>query len=348
MKSRSYKTYVGADLHKTFTQFNAQTEYGKEICSRRIANSPEEIRDFLAALPGPVKVAVEATGNAAWFCDVVKATGHDVLLAHPRETRGKAGTREKNDRFDARMLATLLRGNLIEKQAWQAPEEVRRVRERLRHMRLQTKTKTAHKNKAHSVLIREHILSPYRDAFCKKGRVFLAGLDIAPEYKTTIERCIKTIELEESFLAEDIAYCERLAQEDERTWLLTTMPGISVQLAAVIRYETGDVERFHSADAYINYIGLVPGKEESAGHSRNIGITKEGSGWLRWAFVEAAWSASRQKGRLSNVYWRHILRNKNKAVAAVATAREMARIAYWMMLRGEGYYEPLPADKKIS
>jgi transposase len=348
MKSRQYKTYVGADLHKIFTQFNAQTELGKEICSRRVENRPEAIQDFLLALPGPVKVAVEATGNAGWFCDIVKAVGYEVLMAHPRETRAKAGTREKNDRFDARMLATLLRGNLIEKQAWQAPEEVRRVRERLRHMRLETRTKTAYKNKAHSVLIRQNIGSPYKDAFCKKGRVFLKNLDVAEEYKTTIERCLTTIELEESFLAEDIAYCENLASRDLRTWLLATMPGINVQLAAVIRWETGDIERFHSADAYINYIGLVPGKEESAGNSRDIGITKEGSGWLRWAFVEAAWSASRQKGRLSNVYWRHILKRKKPAVAAVATAREMARIAYWIMKREQGYYEPLPAHKKIS
>lgn len=348
MKSRVYKTYVGADLHKSFTQFNVQTEHGKELCSRRVENRPEAIREFLLALPGPVKVAVEATGNAGWFCDMVKAAGCEALMAHPRETRAKAGTREKNDRFDARMLATLLRGNLIEKQAWQAPEEVRRIRERLRHMRLETRTKTAHKNKASSVLIRHNIGSPYKDPFCKKGRVHLKNLDVAEEYKTTIERCLATIELEESYLAEDIAYCENLARRDPPTWLLTTMPGVNLQLAAVIRWETGDIERFHSADAYINYIGLVPGKEESAGRSRDIGITKEGSGWLRWAFVEAAWSASRQKGRLSRFYFRHVYRHHKPTVAAVATAREMARIAYWMLKRGQGYYEPLPAREKTA
>jgi transposase len=346
MKSEEYKTYVGADLHKSFTQFNAQTVTGKEVCSKKVENRPEAITAFLGGLPQPVKVAVEATGNAAWFCDVVKAGGHEVFVAHPREPRANAVTMYKNDRFDARMLATLIRGNLIEKEAWQPPEDIRLNRERLRHMQLQTRTKTAHKNKVHSVLIRLNKQSPTKDAFCKKGRAFLNNLDIPAEYKTTVERCLTTIELEEAFLAEDIAYCENLARQDYKTWLLATIPGINVQLAAVIRSETGDIERFRNADAYVNYTGLVPGKEQSAGHSRNTGITKEGSRWLRWAFVEAAQSASRQKGRLGNFYWRHLMKTKQHGTAVVATAREMARIAYYMMKREQGYYEPVALNWK--
>ena len=342
MKRSHYKTYVGADLHKIFTQFNAQTPQGKELCSRRVENTPEAIIAFLATLPGPVQVAVEATANAAWFCDVVRAAGHDTLMAHPRETRAKSGTREKNDRFDAKMLATLLRGNLIEKRAWHAPEDVRRARERLRHMALETRTLVAHKNKAHSILIRLNIRSPYRNPFCKKGQAFLDELDLAAEYRTTLERCRATIAQQEAFLAEDVAWCERRAKEIERVWLLTTMPGIAAQLATLIHYETGDVERFHSADAYVNYIGLVPGKEQSSGHIRNIGITKEGSGWLRWAFVEAAQSARYGRGRLGRFYWRQLIETKNHGRAVTATAREMARIAYHIMKRGQGYYEPLP------
>lgn len=342
MKSKEYKTYVGADLHKNFTQFNAQTKAGKEVCSRKVENTEQSISDFLASLPGPVKVAVEACGNSAWFSDVALSGGHDVLIAHPRETRAKAGTKEKNDRFDARMLATLLRGELIEKHAWLPPEDTRRIRERLRNMHLQTRTKTAHKNKIHSILIRLNIKTPYKDAFCKRGRAYLNSLELPEEYKTTIQRCLTLIELEEAFLAEDTAWCKSLVDSDIKTWLLTTIPGIGPQLAALIRHETGDIERFTSAGAYVNYTGLVPGKQQSAGRSRETGITKEGSGWLRTAFVEAAQSASRQKGRLSTFYWRHMMKNRCHGTAATATAREIARIAFYIMKREQGYYEPLP------
>ena len=341
-------SYVGADLHKTFTQFNAQDVNGKEIAKRKVNNTLEEILGFLATLPSPVKVAVEATGNADWFCDVVDSGGHEVIKAHPKETRARSGTREKSDRFDARMLATLLRGNLIEKRAWQPPEQVRRIRERLRHMRLQVKTATAHKNKAHSILTRLNIRSPYRDVFCKKGRQWLRGLDVAQEYKTSIERCLEVIELTERHRNQDLEYCEALARQDLTAQLLTSIPGVGLQLACVIRYETGDIHRFHSEQAYVNYTGLVPGKEQSAGKSRDIGITKEGSGHLRWAFVEAAQNMGRTKGRLSRFYWRHMIKHRKHGVAAVATAREIARIAYHMMKRQQGYYEPLIVEKKVS
>lgn len=342
------ETYVGADLHKSFTQFNAQDANGKEIAKKRADNTVEEILGFLSTLPGQVKVAVEATGNSDWFCDVVRSGGYDVIKAHPKETRAKSGTREKNDRFDARMLATLLRGNLIEKRCWQPPEDVRRIRERLRHTRLQVKFATAYKNKAHSILIRLNIRSPYKDAFCKKGREHLLGLEIAPEYKTTVARCLEAIALAERHYQEDLEYCRELAMKDPMVELLTSIPGVGLYLACMIRYETGDVERFRSVDAYVNYTGLVPGKEQSGGKSREIGLTKEGSGHLRWAFVEAAQNIGRTKGRLSRFYWRHMIKHRTHGVAAVATAREMARIAFLMMKRKQGYYEPLVPEKKAS
>ena len=341
-------TYVGADLHRSFTQFNAQDEKGKEIAARKVNNSEEEIVGFLSTLPGRVKVAVEATGNSAWFCDVVRGAGWEVIMAHPRETRAKSGTREKNDRFDARMLATLLRGNLIEKKCWQAPEDVRRIRERLRNMQFQTKIATACKNKVHSILIKLNVKSPWRDAFCKKGRLFLRDLDAAPEYKTVIAGCLEIIELAEKHGEQDMEYCRQLAREDPLVELLDSIPGVGEQLAALIRYETGDIERFRSAAAYVNYTGLVPGKEQSSGHSREIGITKEGSGWLRWAFVEAAQHAARSRGRLSRFYWKHMIKKKKHGAAITATAREIAVIAYYIMTRRQGYYEPLATDKKAS
>lgn len=349
MKEKAYKSYVGADLHKLYTHFSAQTRIGKEVCNRRVENNPEDIRGFLAAMPAPVLVAVEATGNSAWFCDVVRGDGHDIVVAHPNETRARAGTKEKNDRFDARTLATLLRGNLIKKQAWQAPEEVRRARERLRHMQLQRKTMTAHKNKIHSILIRLNLRSLWKDLFCKKGRQYLRGLELAGEYRTTIDRCLATIEMIEGYMRDDVAWCEQLAQREELVWMLDTIPGIDAQLAAMIYYETGDISRFDRVDAYINYTGLVPGKRQSGERSTDIGITKEGSFWLRWAFVQAAQTAERQRGgRLARFYWRQMRKGHSRNTAVVATAREIATIAYYIMKRRQGYYEPLPSNKKAS
>lgn len=340
MKKAPINTYVGADLHKRFTHFIAQDRKGKEILSRRIDNNEVMIREFLGALPQPVAVVVESTSNWAWFSEQVKAGGHAVVVAHARETSAKADTREKNDEGDARLLATLLRGNLIRKQCWQAPDDVLRIRERLRCMQFLTRQKTAHKNRIHSILVRLNITSPRKDAFCKSGRDFLRALALAPEYKTSITRSLSLIEQIEAQLEEDLQFCRGLAERDPLVPLLMSIPGVGLQLACMIRYETGDIERFERVESYVNYTGLVPGKRSSAERSQNIGITKEGSFWLRWAFVQACQTVDRTRGRLSKYYWRHYHKSRERNKAVVATAREMAVIAYHMMKRKQGYYEP--------
>jgi len=340
--SKQYRTYAGADLHKTFTYFIAQDRAGKEIAGMRIENRGDFIREFLAGLPQPIQVVVESVSNWAWFCEEVKKGGFDVVVAHAAETSAKSDTREKSDPGDARLLATLLRGNLIKKVCWQAPEETRRIRERLRYMQFLRKQKTAYKNRIHSVVIRHNVKVPYKDAFCKGGRLFLRGIEVAPEYKGTITRSLKEIEGIEEMLDEDIAFCERQAEEDELVRVLRTIPGVSAQLACMIRHETGDIERFERHEAYVNYTGIVPGRRQSAETSHSIGITKEGSFWLRWAFMQAAQTADRQrKGRLSEYYWRQFRKTRNRNKAITATAREMAVIAFYMMKRRKAYYEPL-------
>ncbi len=341
MKSRQIATYVGADLHKNNTHFIAQDKAGKEIASRKLDNNGVMFREFLSNLPQPVKVIVESTSNWAWFCEEVKAGGHEVMVAHARETSSKSETREKNDPMDARLLATLLRGNLLKKECWQAPPEILRTRERLRYMQFLTRQKVANKNRIHSILTRLNIKSPFKDAFCKGGKRFLRSLDIDAEYKTSLSRSLDLMENIEILLAEDLAFCRKLTIEDPLAGLLTTMPGVSAQLACMIRFETGDIDRFERVEAYVNYTGLVPGKRSSSDHSKDIGVTKEGSFWLRWAFVQAAQTADRQrKGRLSTFFWRQFRKTRNRNKAIVATAREMAVIAYHMMKRKEKYNEP--------
>ena len=341
MKNKQFKTYVGADLHKNFTHFIAQDRSGKEIVSRKVDNNGVMLREFLSGLPQPVRVVVESTSNWAWFCEEIKEGGHEVVVAHARETSAKSETREKNDPGDARLLATLLRGNLVNKECWQAPPEVLRIRERLRYMQFLTRQKVANKNRIHSILIRQNIKSPRRDVFCKSGRLFLRSVEVAPEYKASIARSLALIEIIEFHLAEDLAFCRELAERDILVKLLTSLPGVREQLACMIRFETGDIERFERVESYVNYTGLVPGKRESAERARDIGITKEGSFWLRWAFVQATQTVDRQRGRLSRYFWKQYRKSRNRNKAIVATAREMAVIAYHMMKRRQGYYEPI-------
>jgi transposase len=346
MKRKNVKTFVGADLHKDFTHFIAQDKMGKELVSRKVDNNEVMMREFLGGLPQPVKVVVESTSNWAWFCEAVEEGGHEVVVAHARETSAMSDTRQKSDVGDARLLATLLRGNLIRRQCWHAPAEVLEIRERLRYMQFLTKQKVANKNRIHSILIRRNIKSPRKDVFCKSGREFLRGLDIEETYKRSILLSLGMIEAIEAGLETDLEFCRRMVAEDPLAALLVSLPGVNAHLACVIRFETGEIERFQRVESFVNYTGLVPGKRQSAGDSKSIGITKEGSFWLRWAFVQAVQTIDRQKGRLPRYFWKQYRKTNNRNKAIVATAREMATIAYHIMKKQQGYYEPLKISCK--
>lgn len=344
--NKKHKTFVGADLHKNFTHFTVQDANGKEVASQRLANDGELFRAFLAGFERPVSVVVEATSNSAWFREQVEQGGHKVVIAHPGETSAKSDTRQKDDRRDARLLATLLRGGLLGRQCWPAPAEVLGGRERMRYRQMLVRQSTAHKNRIHSVLIRHNLSCPRKDPFCKSGRLWLRSLPLAEDWMFTIETSLSVIEYIEKQLAGIDEWCARLIEKDELAWLLSTIPGVNRTLAAMIRFETGDIDRFEKVEQYVSYTGLVPGVRQSAEKQTGIGITKEGSFWLRWAFVQAAQTADRSRGRLSRFYWRQFRSHGNPNKAKVATAREMARIAFHIMKRRQGYYEPLLFDKK--
>ena len=81
--------------------------------------------------------------------------------------------------------------------------------------------------------------------------------------------------------------------------MLRGVPGVGEVTAEVVLAELGDVSRFRSAKQVVAYAGLAPGRRESAGKVKDLGITKRGSGLLRWVLVEAAWQAGAPLGVLA-------------------------------------------------
>ena len=79
-------------------------------------------------------------------------------------------------------------------------------------------------------------------------------------------------------------------REAEAREILKTAPQVGSVTAEVILSELGDISRFRNAKTVCAYAGLVPVVRQSGERkSKDMKITKEGSGLLRWALVEAAW-----------------------------------------------------------
>ena len=127
-----------------------------------------------------------------------------------------------------------------------------------------------------------------------------------------------------------------LAAEDRRVRLLMTMTGVGYFTAMLVLSEVGDVGRFHSDKEFTSWMGLVPSVHQSGERIRMGGVSGPGNKRLRWALVECAQAAVRYDPRFRGLHER-VSRRRGTGCAVVAVAHEMARIMYFMLVRGEPY-----------
>ena len=146
--------------------------------------------------------------------------------------------------------------------------------------------------------------------------------DYAENLLTTIESLTAQIRDADKRLA-------KLAKADPICQRLMSVPGVgpvtSVRFVAAI----DDRSRFPSAHSVESYVGLVPGEHQSADRQQRLSITKAGSTRLRWALVQAAWTARNTRPFDPMVRWSlEVEKRRGKRIAVVALARKLAGILY--------------------
>jgi transposase len=139
------------------------------------------------------------------------------------------------------------------------------------------------------------------------------------------------------------AFAKKAPQrEAEARLIVRTAPGVGFVTSEVILSELGDVGRFRNAKAVSAYAGLAPTVRQSGGKkSKDLQITKQGSGLLRWALVEAAWRLV-GTSRLWERRFERLKKRGGAKRAIVAIARRLLVVIY-AMLRTSTPYKVLAA-----
>ncbi len=342
---------VGIDVHKKRCQACLKDEKGRLIEELSFPRDQEGINDFRMLLQnhGEAKIVLESTGNL-WipiYDSLAEYPTNKVILANPRKTKLIAEAKIKNDKLDARVLADLVRADLVA--ASYVPEEpIRQQRALLRQRRSLVEDTVAIKNRIHNLLDRYNLSHEYSDLFGKHGREWLRNLQIPSIEKTILDVELKQLESLEKGIAELTEKIALEAVEEPRAKLLMGFTGIDYYSAMLLLAEIGDVKRFSSPKKLVAYAGLAPGMRSSAGKTIHGHITKEGNKHLRWILVEAAQHASRYDPKLQGFYNR-VSARRGRHRAIVGVARKLLVSIYHVLNRNETYHGQRPEllERKI-
>lgn len=325
--------HVGVDLHQRFCYLTALDARGKQLQAGAVANERAALRRYFHQFRGQrVQVAVEACGFWPAFREVVEAKVERLVLVHPQRVKAIASAKLKNDRVDSQTLAHLLRCDLLP-ESWKADRETQARRQQVRLRATLVRQRTRLKNQVHAVLHQQGLRSPASDLFGKRGRVWLAEIQLPGAARASVQACLRMIDHYSEEIQNQTLQLREKATQDERARWLQTIPGVGEVSAMMLLAEIGKLERFGSQQALCSYAGLVPRVRESAGKTARGGITRQGSPWLRWIMVEAAQVATRTSPAARR-YYERLLRRKHKHVARVALARKLLIAVYALLHDG--------------
>jgi len=330
--------YIGADIHKKTTTMAVKNAQGDVLLHKKLPNDKIVLRQFVKSIDDEKKLTAEATFNWYWFIDLMEKYVDEVILAHPQKAKILMGVVNKNaktDKLDAMGLAELLRLDMVPK-VFIPPKEIRDVRELLRYRLSLVRIRTSVKNRVHGILHKNGVNSPFSDLFGKSGRVYITSLSLHPCYTHILTGYLALVE----FLDELISNVEKEIHKkplvkNKDIQLLLALPGVGELSAFVIKYETIDIGRFASDKKYVSYCGLAPSTSDSADVKRHGGLIPQANRYLKWVFIESAHHA-RWHWWFKPTYQR-ALEKHGKNIAKIAVARELARITYFMLSRGEPF-----------
>jgi transposase len=336
--------YMGIDLHKRFMFATVIDEAGKEVEKARVENKRCSILTYIEQIKKideEISAVVEATSNSSKLYDELESELKSISLANPLKTKAIASARIKSDKIDSRILALLLRSDLIPK-AHMPAKATREIRELTRYHVSLTRVMTSLKNRVHAILakydIDSPILSSVSDIFGKIGTKELRSLSLSPNHSRSLNGYLDLIEFIKNLLTMVKKEIADIANEDETCTLLKSIPGIGDFLAVLIKHEIDDIDRFSSHHRLASYAGLIPSTYQSGDKTRHGRITKQGNSNLRWALIEAT-----QVAIVNSPYFRaHYEQIKRRAgikSAIVATSRRLLEIIYLIWTQKREYVE---------
>jgi len=327
---------VGCDLHaKQQSIAMVETDTG-ELIERTLSHEGNAVREFYAALEGPVVVGIEATGSMQWFLELLDELGIECRVGHPAKIRAAETRKQKHDRRDARLILDLLTMEDRFPAIWMPSTEQRDLRTLLRdrHQWVKIRSRLQHTLQAMAL---NHALRQGHALWSAAGQSALRALPLPPYTSQRRNELLRLYAQMQKRIQELDKEVEAQARQRPQARRLLTHPGVGPVTALATEVFLGDPSRFTTGNQVASYIGMIP-CEHSSGKRQRLGkMTKEGNSLLRYLWTEATMHAVGKDPELKRFYRRKLIQ-KGMGKARIAAARKLG-IRLWIMMRDQIDYE---------
>lgn len=333
---------IGIDLGDKYSRYCTLDEAGREVESGSVLNTEASVRKHFADLPAAV-IALEAGARTHWWAQLLRSFGHEVIVANAREFAAGVKGRRKNDAHDAERLARYARFDpqLLKPVTLRSPEQ----QADLSHLRVRdalVRTRTLLVNVARGLA---------KEAGCRLpaslthtfGQRCLSVLPAAlaavlAPVLASIDDLTQKIEAAEEHI-------EKLCREKyPQTRYLRSVAGVGPITALAYVLTLAAPERFrYSRDAGA-YLGLQPAQQQSGQCDPQLGISKQGNGYLRRLLVQCAQHILGPFGKPSRLReWGLAIASRGaknaRKRAITAVARKLAVLLH-RLWRDHAFYQP--------
>lgn len=332
----SAKYFVGVDLHKQTFDFVEMDEAGSVLRRGKRKVDEGTVSDFASQLSGNHHLVVEPLVNTHWFLDQVTPFAGSVHIAHPYKVRLIAQSRTKSDRYDATVLADLLRVGYLP-EAYNPPREILEIRRLVAHRVRLVRDSSRVKNRVLHLFASAGVQIPYRDSFCKRGRELMDSTELDAGIRFQVDDLLADLDFIQARIGEVEKRLRMIEVPGDSQELLQSIPGIQFITAISLIGVVGDITRFRSTRAFARFTGLTPGYRDSGATQRSTGITHEGSGLLRWLLLQAEHHDRRRCRHATALYQRVAFRSSVQK-AKVAVAHRLARVIYHVWTEQRPFY----------
>ena len=184
-----------------------------------------------------------------------------------------------------------------------------------------------------------HLQPPARsDLFAGHGRAWMNALTLREPDNKLLKAHLELFDHIRTDVRETEKWVDAALHDNKMLPILESLPGVGKILGALVALEIDTIHRFNSPAKLSAYSGLVPSTYSSSGKTYHGRMIAASNRHMRYAYVEAAWNASRVSPYFKAFYER--LKERKGACKAIgATARRLCEISYFCLKDNRAYEE---------